>query len=137
VCTRAEISTAIYPAYGFNADEASFHALGVLFSTNIGFVTHISISTHLNTPNQFVSMSECCKTGFKHEGTPVGKESTLGKNKAYITGSNKDRAILIVHDVFGWTLPNLRLLADAYAQEAKATVYLPDLCVLCSKDCQF
>lgn len=31
-----------------------------------------------------------------------------------------------MHDVFGWTFPNLRLLADHYAKEADATVYLPD-----------
>ena len=72
-------------------------------------------------------MSQCCVSGFKWDGTPVGRESTLGKNKTYVTGSNKDVAILVVHDVFGWTFPNLRLLADHYAKEADATVYLPDL----------
>ena len=36
-------------------------------------------------------------------------------------------AILMVHDIFGWTFPNARLLADHYAKEADATVYLPDL----------
>ncbi|MCJ1305803.1 hypothetical protein MMC08_008619 [Hypocenomyce scalaris] len=71
-------------------------------------------------------MSQCCVSGFKWDGTPVGRESTLGKNKTYVTGSNKDVAILVVHDVFGWTFPNLRLLADHYAKEADATVYLPD-----------
>lgn len=72
-------------------------------------------------------MSNCCKEGFQWEGKPVGKESTIAGNKTYVTGSNKDVAILIVHDVFGWTLNNLRLLADHYAKEADATVYLPDL----------
>ncbi|KAF7845938.1 hypothetical protein BT93_L5912, partial [Corymbia citriodora subsp. variegata] len=71
-------------------------------------------------------MSSCCKEGFNWNGTPSGKETTLAKNKAYVAGSNKDVAILMVHDVFGWTLPNLRLLADHYAQEVGATVYLPD-----------
>lgn len=71
-------------------------------------------------------MSECCKAGFLWNGTPTGKETTLGKNKAYVTGGNTDVAILIVHDVFGWTLNNARLLADHYAKEADATVYLPD-----------
>ncbi|KAK5017493.1 endo-1,3-1,4-beta-D-glucanase [Cryomyces antarcticus] len=71
-------------------------------------------------------MSECCKSGFSWGGTPVGKESTLADNKTYATGSNKDAAVLIVHDVFGWTLPNTRLLADHYAKEADVTVYLPD-----------
>ncbi len=57
----------------------------------------------------------------------MGKETKLANNNTYVTGSNKDVAIMIVHDIFGWTFPNLRLLADHYAQEANATVYLPDL----------
>lgn len=72
-------------------------------------------------------MSNCCKSGFKWDGKPTGKEVKIAGNDAYVTGTNKDAAILIVHDVFGWTLPNARLLADHYAEEANATVYLPDL----------
>lgn len=71
--------------------------------------------------------SDCCKSGFNWNGTPVGKETTLANNKAYVTGTNPDAAILIVHDIFGWTLNNTRLIADHYAKEANATVYLPDL----------
>ncbi|KAJ5098626.1 hypothetical protein N7532_005627 [Penicillium argentinense] len=41
-------------------------------------------------------------------------------------GSNSDVAILVIHDLFGWTFPNIRLLADAYAEEVNATVYVPD-----------
>lgn len=70
---------------------------------------------------------ECCMTGFNWNGKPVGKEGKLGKNDAYIVGDNKDAAILMIHDVFGWTFPNLRLLADHFAKEANATVYLADL----------
>lgn len=72
-------------------------------------------------------MSSCCKEGFKWEGTPTGKESTIAGVKTYVVGTNKERAILIVHDIFGWTLPNARLLADSYAKNVDATVYLPDL----------
>lgn len=71
-------------------------------------------------------MANCCKEGFKWAGNPVGKETTIASNKTYVTGDNKDVAIVIVHDVFGWTLPNLRLLADHFAKEADATVYLPE-----------
>lgn len=71
-------------------------------------------------------MSECCKSGFKWNGTSTGKETSLGKNQAYVTGDNKDAAVLIVCDVFGWKLPNVRLLADHYAKEANVTVYVPD-----------
>ena len=72
-------------------------------------------------------MSQCCVSGIGWGGKPSGKEGTLGKNKAYVTGSNSDVAILMIPDVFGWTGPNLRVLADHFAKEADATVYLPDL----------
>ena len=75
-------------------------------------------------------MSECCTTGFRWEGKPVGKESKLANQDAYVTGSNTDAAVLFVHDLYGWTLTNARLLADHYAKEANVTVYLPDLHVL-------
>ena len=74
----------------------------------------------------------------------MGKETKIGKNDVYITGTNKDVAILIsksgaqdiryqklsmtpVHDVYGWTFTNTRVLADHYAKEADATVFIPDL----------
>jgi hypothetical protein len=70
---------------------------------------------------------ENCKKGFAWDGKANGKEATLGNNNAYITGDNKDAAILIVADIFGWKLNNVRVLADHYAKEANATVYVPDL----------
>jgi hypothetical protein len=63
----------------------------------------------------------------------MGMESKLASHDTYVTGSNKDAAVLIVHDLFGWTFPNARILADHYAEEADVTVYLPDLCVCRSK----
>jgi dienelactone hydrolase len=38
-------------------------------------------------------------------------------------------AIIVIHDLYGWTFPNIRLLADHYAAEVGATVYVPDLSV--------
>lgn len=40
-------------------------------------------------------MSQCCISGFKWDGKLVGKETKLGKNDVYVTGTNKDVAILI------------------------------------------
>merc|ERR1711964_450290 len=68
-----------------------------------------------------------CKTGFKWGAESVGKETKLDNIDCYVTGDNKDAAILIITDVFGWTLPNIRILADHYAKEANATVYVPDV----------
>ena len=75
-------------------------------------------------------MQDCCRKGFRWDGTPVGREGTLGDSAAYITGENSDRAILVCHDAFGWQLNNTRLLADHYAKEVGATVYMPDLFVI-------
>ncbi|TKX24386.1 hypothetical protein C1H76_3492 [Elsinoe australis] len=69
---------------------------------------------------------ECCPSGFKWEGTTEGKETTYADHKVYVTGDNPDRAILYIHDGLGWTFSNARLLADHYAKEVGATVYLPD-----------
>ncbi|KAI1080839.1 dienelactone hydrolase family protein [Whalleya microplaca] len=73
-----------------------------------------------------MSLSECCIKGFQWNGTPTGTVGKLAGKDAYITGENPDVAILIVHDIFGWTFTNARLLADHYAREANATVYLAD-----------
>ena len=76
-----------------------------------------------------MSLAECCVKGFEWTGTPVGTESKLANNNTYVTGTNQDVAILMISDLFGWTFVSERLLADHYAREANATVYLPDLYV--------
>ncbi|KIW94542.1 uncharacterized protein Z519_04518 [Cladophialophora bantiana CBS 173.52] len=73
-----------------------------------------------------MAMTSCCLKSFQWEGTPTGRMDKLGKSDTYITGDTADRAVLFIHDALGWTFPNARLLADHYAQEANATVYVPD-----------
>ena len=79
-----------------------------------------------------MSISDCCLKGFQWDGTPVGKveqfEVVSGK-QAYVTGSNPNVAILLIHDLLGWEFNNTRLLADHYAKEGDATLYMPDLYV--------
>ncbi|CAJ2504140.1 Uu.00g115340.m01.CDS01 [Anthostomella pinea] len=72
------------------------------------------------------SVSDCCLKGFQWNGTPSGRTTKLADLDTYTTGTNPRAAILLVHDLFGWTFPNIRLLADHYAAEADATVYVPD-----------
>ncbi|EXJ65347.1 esterase/lipase [Cladophialophora yegresii CBS 114405] len=73
-----------------------------------------------------MALATCCLKSFAWEDTPTGQTSTLGPLNTYIAGTNTERAILFVHDALGWTFPNARLLADHYAREVDATVYLPD-----------
>ncbi|GAW17380.1 hypothetical protein ANO14919_068370 [Xylariales sp. No.14919] len=70
--------------------------------------------------------SSCCLQTFTWSGTPTGTETKLAANDAYVTGDNKDAAVLFIHDLFGWRYNNIRLLADHYAREADVTVYVPD-----------
>lgn len=71
-----------------------------------------------------------CATGSLHEGTPVGREETLHGLQTYITeppnGVPPSALIVIVPDVFGWKLPNTRLLADTYAKRGNYRVYVPE-----------
>ncbi|PGH27728.1 hypothetical protein AJ80_00515 [Polytolypa hystricis UAMH7299] len=71
-------------------------------------------------------MASCCLEGFQWDGTPIGQETTFADHNVYVTGSNTDAAVLIVHDILGWKFPNTRLLADSYARDANVTVYIPD-----------
>lgn len=73
-----------------------------------------------------MSISSCCTKGFKWDGEPTGRTERLEDLDCYVTGKNTKAAVLIIHDLFGWTLPNIRLLADHYAKEADVTAYVPD-----------
>lgn len=70
---------------------------------------------------------ECCLKGFRWNGETRGREDKLESQSCYVTGENSDAAVMIVTDLYGWTFPNIRLLADHYAEEAGVTVYIPDL----------
>jgi dienelactone hydrolase len=73
-----------------------------------------------------MAISPCCVRGFEWSGTPEGRVEKIAGLDAYVTGDNSEAAILIVHDLFSWKFTNNRLLADHYAREVGATVYLPD-----------
>ena len=72
-------------------------------------------------------MQDCCRQGFRWEGKPTGQETKIEGLDVYFAGDKKDAGILLAHDAFGWAFNNNRLLADHFAQEVGATVYLPDL----------
>ena len=71
-------------------------------------------------------VASCCLKGFEWDGVPIGRVGQLDNNETYITGDNSEAGVMIIHDLFGWTFPNIRLLADHYAREANVTVYVPD-----------
>ncbi|OKL58048.1 hypothetical protein UA08_06809 [Talaromyces atroroseus] len=73
-----------------------------------------------------MSLSKCCIQGFEWHGTPSGRISKLANSNTYITGDNPNAAILLIADLFGRTFANNRLLADHFAREVGATVYVPD-----------
>lgn len=72
-------------------------------------------------------MGDCCLKGFRWNGKPAGRETILAGMSCYTVGTNSSVAILLLHDLFGWTFPNTRLLSDHLAEEVGCTVYVPDL----------
>ncbi|KAH6971253.1 putative hydrolase [Ilyonectria sp. MPI-CAGE-AT-0026] len=71
-------------------------------------------------------MADCCLKGFRWEAKTNGRDENVAGLNCYATGSNKEVAIIVIHDLFGWTFENIRILADHFAEEVDATVYVPD-----------
>ncbi|KAL2919160.1 hypothetical protein HK105_201435 [Polyrhizophydium stewartii] len=74
-------------------------------------------------------VSECCLRGFLHEGTPAGSVIKVGGLDTYLATSEAgetDKAVVLIHDVFGWGIPNPRLIADRIAKDGGYRVYVPD-----------
>ena len=71
-----------------------------------------------------------CASGVLHEGTPAGREETIHGLMTYVTdppsGVAAKGIVVIIPDLFGWSLNNSRVLADRYAERGGYTVYLPD-----------
>ncbi|KAI9772100.1 MAG: hypothetical protein M1840_001388 [Geoglossum simile] len=73
--------------------------------------------------------AECCITGFRHEGTPTGEVKLVGKIHTYFAypeSKSTKLGILILTDVLGYGLSNIRLIADQFAANGYFVV-MPDL----------
>jgi dienelactone hydrolase len=74
-----------------------------------------------------VKLSACCASGEIATGTPTGSEAQFGRRPAYIArpAVPTTRAVIIATDIFGYALPNVRLIADSFAKAGFLTV-IPD-----------
>ncbi|KIM44792.1 hypothetical protein M413DRAFT_442758 [Hebeloma cylindrosporum] len=76
-----------------------------------------------------MSFCEHCVKGVTHEGTPEGKWEKIGDVDCYVATPDKDypkdKAILLLPDVFGPQLNNAQLLADDFAANGFKTI-VPD-----------
>eukprot|EP00270_Netrium_digitus_P011403 TRINITY_DN3627_c0_g2_i1.p1 TRINITY_DN3627_c0_g2~~TRINITY_DN3627_c0_g2_i1.p1 ORF type:complete len:312 (+),score=89.64 TRINITY_DN3627_c0_g2_i1:103-936(+) len=71
----------------------------------------------------------CCLTGNQTSRVPRGKVEKLGVVDAYIAQPEEpgECAIIIATDVFGLNLPNVKVIADSFADEGKFLTVVPDL----------
>ncbi|KEF62894.1 uncharacterized protein A1O9_00868 [Exophiala aquamarina CBS 119918] len=72
-----------------------------------------------------------CFQGTVKAGTARGSEIDYHGYKAYVVtpsaNASTRRAVqVIISDAFGWATPNIRLLADSYADRTGMRVYVPD-----------
>lgn len=76
-------------------------------------------------------VSQCCAAGELHTGTPQGRVTKIHGLDCYVAAPPPDTAaqgvIVMLPDIFGWTLPNTRLLADSYAAKGSYLVFLPEV----------
>jgi len=76
-----------------------------------------------------VGVSSCCLSGKIQEGKPKGRVEEIAGLQTYVAepkDGSKAKTVIFLVDIFGWTLPNTRLLADQYAA-AGFTAYVPDV----------
>lgn len=76
-----------------------------------------------------IGMGACCLSGVIQSGRPSGSVETIGGLQTYVAepeSHSKAKSIVFLTDLFGWELPNVRLLADEYAR-AGFYAYIPDI----------
>lgn len=58
-----------------------------------------------------------CDIGDRLDYGGLGQEVQIDHTKAYVVkpSAQSDRAVIIIHDIFGWKLPNTRYMADMLA----------------------
>ena len=73
-----------------------------------------------------------CTQGYVLPGEPKGTIAL--DTRAYFSPApttsdptRKKRAVIILTDVFGLTMPNPKLMADEFAQKLECDVYIPDV----------
>lgn len=72
-------------------------------------------------------LGKCCTIKHLHEGTPIGKLTTIGGLETYTVGDEScDSVIVIATDIFGHTLVNVQLLADQMSR-CGYRVIIPDI----------
>lgn len=71
--------------------------------------------------------SLACCSGFLDSGIPQGKEEIIDQIKCYVAepAIPSEHCIVIGTDIFGYTLPNVRLIADQYAKQGYKCI-IPD-----------
>lgn len=75
-------------------------------------------------------MSSCCMSGALHNhATPTGRVEQVGGLNTYVSepeSKSKEQTVIFLSDIFGYELPNTRILADQWAKEG-FYVYVPDI----------
>ncbi len=108
-------------------------------------MAHIFFVFSLRAPHTATmeSDSKCenCTVAVVHtRAATVGSEVTLGALPCYLarveTSTTPTSCILLLTDIFGYALPNVRLLADRLASLTALPVYVPDILLgdACSTD---
>ncbi|XP_056440297.1 carboxymethylenebutenolidase homolog isoform X1 [Gadus chalcogrammus] len=71
-----------------------------------------------------------CDIGDRMDYGGLGQEVQIEHIKSYVVkpSSGADKAVIVIHDIYGWTLPNTRYMADMLAENGYIAV-CPDFYV--------
>lgn len=72
-------------------------------------------------------LKDCCFKAFHHEGDFKGEYQEIAGLDSYVIGESSDHMIVIITDVFGYKLNNIRLIADNLNELTSFQVIIPDI----------
>ncbi|KAJ3354641.1 hypothetical protein HDU91_005750 [Kappamyces sp. JEL0680] len=106
----------------------------IIAAVVLSSVPSVSVTTGSCEADKFfdqmsLPLTTCCGQGFIDSGEPQGSVETIAGVSCYVSaaadGQTKE-CVVIATDIFGYTLPNVRLIADSFASAGYHAV-VPDM----------
>ncbi|EMG46530.1 AIM2 Protein AIM2 [Candida maltosa Xu316] len=73
------------------------------------------------------TLQDCCFKKFNHDGAYNGTYQKIAGLDSYVIGDASEKVIVILTDVFGYKLNNIRLIADDLNKLTNIQVVIPDI----------
>ncbi|KAI9159085.1 Hydrolase tropI [Paramyrothecium foliicola] len=111
---------------GFDTTVATVHYPEDKVQGLAKMISEVSSPLRSNQDAFLRSLANQIDSEFDIFGTYHWRQTYKNPAVGHLDGSNLNVAVVLIPDLFGWAFTNSRLLADHFAREIDATVFVPD-----------